>query len=377
MIPLLLLAATLASTDLRIGVAGPLSGPAGPLGQQISKAVELTAQEWNASGGVRGRRVQVIAVDDKNDPREAAAAAARLVREGVWGVVGHFRSSASLAASSVYHDAGIPQITPSSTHPFLTEQGFATLFRTCGRDDRQAQVAARFVLERLRVHRVGIVDDRTEYGRTLAEAFARTLERRRPRLVVAKTTIMQGDRQFPQAVALLRNARADLVYFGGISREAGLLLRQMRGEGIRATFVSGDGVLDTDFVKTAGEEAATGTYLTFSPDPKFLPTAQTFLRTYEKQYGDAGAYAIYAYDAAGVLLRAIERARPKNGSREELLKVGRALHALTYRGALGTLRWDAKGDVVPAPYVVYVTQKGGNILGWFEPATGMGPPRVP
>jgi branched-chain amino acid transport system substrate-binding protein len=337
----------------------------------MRQAAEMAIADWAQK---LGRKVELVLADDQFDPRQAVAVAERLVQDGVWGVVGHFYSSSSIPASAVYFQAGIPQVTATSTHPRLTAQGFDNVFRVSGRDDQHALSAADFILSRLRARRIAVVHDRTEYGRTLAETLIRVVEDRAARRMVAVQEIAQGDKDFSVQVTRLKSVDPDVVYFGGIFREGGHLIRQMRQAGLPATFVSGDGVLDPEFVKIAGEEAASGAYLTFAPDPRLLPSAQSFIRRYEARFGPIGPYVLYTYDAMGVLLRAIQVGKPPTNSKEDLRKVLRVMHSSTYDGTLGRLRWDKNGDLVAPPYVVYVTRKGGSLQGWFEQLTGVSSP---
>lgn len=367
---LFVLAMTQAKEPIRIALVGPMSGDLARMGRYMREGALLAVSEWNEKGGVLGRKVELLVGDDQADPKQAVIVAKQMVKEGVFGVVGHFTSSASIPASAIYQEAGILQITPASTDPRLTEQGFDNVFRTCGRDDQQGQVAAEFVLGTLKAKRIAAVHDKTPYGRGLAEAFSKAVERKGRRLL-AYEAIMQGEKDFEPLLERLKSLRLDVLYFGGIYREAGLLLKQMREQGLETTFVSGDGVIGEEFVRVAGEKAALGSYLTSYPDPKFLPKAKAVIARYEKRYGPIGPYSLYTFDATSALLHAIEKAKPKDGSKRELKKVSRALRAMTYVGALGSFRWDKKGDVVGAPYVVYVTKKGGNYQGWFAQITGL------
>ncbi len=364
---------TPAPSVIIIGVAGPMSGDMANVGRSVLEAVELQVEEWNEKGGILGRRLQLLVEDDHNDPLEAVSAAKRLVRAGVWGVIGHLTAAGSLPASAIYHAAGIPQITPSSTDPRLTEQGFRNLFRTCGRDDQQGRVAAEFVLEALHPRRVIVLHDHTPYGRALAETFLRRISSQDRGLKVSTLALSRGGKDLASVVEAIKAKEPDLVYFGGIFREGGLLVRQLREQGVKATLVSGDGVIGTEFVSLAGEAAATGTYLTFAPDPMLLPSADAAIKRFQNRYGAIGPYTLYAYDAAGALFTAIARAKPKSHSRSQLLRVSSALHRMTYMGALGQLRWDRKGDLVSPPYVIYQARKGGSFQGWFEQVTGRPP----
>ncbi|HWQ68779.1 MAG TPA: branched-chain amino acid ABC transporter substrate-binding protein [Patescibacteria group bacterium] len=359
--------------EITIGVVGPMSGDLAHMGRYVRDAVALAAEEWNEKGGILGRRIHLLLEDDRNDPSEAVAAAKRLVQAGVWGVIGHLTSAGSLPASAIYHAAGIPQITPSSTDPRLTEQGFMSLFRTCGRDDQQGRVAAEFVLESLRPRRVVILHDQTGYGRALAEAFKKRIVRAQRGLRVTSMVLSSERKDLGSAIEQIKTEEPDLVYFGGLYHEGGLLAKRLRELGIKATLVSGDGVIGTEFIDLAGEAAAAGTYLTFAPDPMLLPSAEAAIKRFHDRYGAIGPYTLYAYDAAGALFTAIARAKPKAASRSHLLRVSQSLHRMTYLGALGELRWDAKGDRVKPPYVIYQVKKGGSFQGWFEQVTDRTP----
>ena len=137
----------------------------------------------------------------------------------------------------------------------------------------------------------------------LADALRREIERRPPRRVVAVETLAQGDKDFTAQVGRVQASRPDVVYFGGIFREAAYLLRQLRQAGVPATFVSGDAVLDPEFVKLAGDDVAAGAYLTFAPDPRLRDSARPVIQRYESRYGTLGPYVLYVYDAVGVLLQ--------------------------------------------------------------------------
>ncbi len=359
---------------VKIGLVVPMAGEAGRVGQSMRQAAEMAVADWSEK---LARKVLLVSGDDQFDPKQAVAMAERLVQEGVWGVVGHFYSSSSIPASAVYYQAGIPQVTATSTHPRLTAQGFDTVFRVSGRDDQHALSAAEFILSRLRARRIAVIHDRTEYGRTLAETLIRVVERRTGRRVVAVEELSQGDKDFSALVTRLKSVEPDVVYFGGIFREGGYLIRQMRQAGLAAAFVSGDGVLDPEFVKIAGEDAATGAYLTFAPDPRLLVSAQSFIERFETRYGPIGPYVLYTYDAMGVLLHAIRVARPLTNTKEELRKVLKVMQTSAYDGALGHLRWDKNGDLSTSPYVVYVTRKGGSLQGWFEQLSVSAPAASP
>jgi branched-chain amino acid transport system substrate-binding protein len=339
---------------IRIGIAGPMTGDQSKMGMDFRNGVSLAVEEWNANGGVLGKETVLLIGDDQHEPKQAVSIANKMVNDGVIGVIGHFNSSCSIPASDVYNRAGIPMITPASTNPQLTEKGYRGVFRVCGRDDQQGKVAANFVSGRLKLKRIAVIHDKTTYGQGLADEFKKALGEKVE--IVYYGGIVQGDRDFKGVLTTIRGKSPELIFFGGIYPEAALLVRQAREIGLEAPFMSGDGSIDPKFIEIAGEKSAEGTYLTFSPDPQNIPDAARFVEAYREKYGEIGPYSIYAYDAANILLAAVKEAGSTEGK-----PVIDMLHSMEFQGALGKIRFDEKGDVTAAPYVIWVT-KGGKFV---------------
>jgi len=335
---------------VRIGVAGPMTGDQSKMGLDVKNGVELAVKEWNQKGGVLGKKIELLAEDDQHDPKQAVSVANKLVNAGVAGIIGHFNSSASIPASAVYNRSKVPMITPASTNPQLTEQGFQYVFRVCGRDDQQGLVAAIFVSDILKLKKVAIMHDKTTYGQGLADEFKKALGDKVE--TVYYTGIIQGDKDFRSVLTAMKGKKPELLYFGGIYPEGGLLIKQARELGINIPFMSGDGVIDQKFIEIAGPSSE-GSYLTFSPDPANIASAKGFLSSYKSAYGETGPYSIYAYDAANILLKAIEETKGVNGE-----MISKAIRNMKHSGALGELQWDVKGDVLRSPYIVWMIKNG-------------------
>lgn len=345
---------------IKIGVAGPMTGDQAKMGTDLKNGVELAVSEWNEKGGVLGKKIELFIEDDQHDPKLAVTVANKLSNSNAAGVIGHWNSSASIPASEVYRDRGnIPMITPASTNPQLTERGYENVFRVCGRDDQQGKIAAEFVANKLKIKKVAIIHDKTTYGQGLADEFKKALGNAAE--VVYYGVVIQGDKDFRAVLTSIKDKKPELIYFGGIYPEAGLLVKQAKELGIKAPFMSGDGTIDKEFIKIAGKENAEGTYLTFSPDPLNIPTAKAFLDKYHAKYGEHGPYSIYAYDAANILLTGISNAGAIDGK-----KISEAIHNLTYKGSLGAIRFDQKGDVLKAPYIIWIT-KDGEFKEYWKP----------
>ncbi len=338
------------SNIIRIGVAGPMTGDQSVFGWDERHGVKLAVQEWNKKGGVLGRKIEVIVEDDQHDPRQAVAVANRLVSDGVIGVIGHFNSNCSIPASAVYNRAGTPMISHGSTNPQLTEQGFNNVFRVCGRDDQQGKIAADFVCNKLKLSRIAIIQDKTTYGQGLADEFRKWLG---PGCkVVYYGTIVQGDKDFRAVLTNVKAQDPDLIYYGGVYPEGGLLAKQARQLGMKAVFMGGDGIMGPEFINIA-MTAANGVYATFGPDINKVKTASAFINGYKDLYGEPGPYSIYAYVAATILLTAIE-----NSKTAEPGQIIAYLHTHSFDTALGPIEFDRKGDVVHSPYVVWQVKDG-------------------
>ena len=346
-------------TTIRIGVVGPMTGDQSKMGLDVKNGTELAVKEWNRKGGVLGKKIELLVEDDQHDPKQAVAVANKLVNAGAAGIIGHFNSSASIPASAVYNRSKVPMITPASTNPQLTEQGFEYVFRVCGRDDQQGLVAAIFVSDVLKLKKVAVIHDKTTYGQGLADEFKKALGDKVA--VVYYSGVIQGDKDFRSVLTAIKGKKPELLYFGGIYPEGGLLIKQARELGINIPFMSGDGVIDQKFIEIAGP-ASEGSYLTFSPDPANIPSAKDFLNSYKSIYGEAGPYSIYAYDAANIMLQAIADTQSTDGE-----KIIKTIHNMKHSGALGELQWDVKGDVLRSPYIVWVT-KNGKFEEYWKPS---------
>lgn len=342
---------------IKIGIAGPMTGAQAKMGTDFKNGVALAVEEWNAKGGVLGKKITFIVGDDQHDPKQAVSVANKLVNAGVVGIIGHFNSSCSIPASDVYNRAGIPMISPASTNPQLTEKGYRGVFRVCGRDDQQGKIGAEFVINKLKLKKIAILHDKTTYGQGLADEFKKFVSGKVD--VVHYGGITQGDKDFKTVLTTVKQKNPQLIYFGGIYTESGLLVKQAKELGINVPFMSGDGTIDPKFIEIAGAKSAEGTYLTFSPDARNIPNAKTFIETYEKKFGELGPYSVYAYDATNILLSAIKEANTTEGK-----AVSEKIHAMEFTGALGKIKFDEKGDVTEAPYVVWITKNGKFVEYW-------------
>jgi branched-chain amino acid transport system substrate-binding protein len=335
---------------IKIGAAGPMTGDQSKMGVDLRNAVELAAAEWNARGGVLGKKIEVLAGDDQADPKQAVSIANKFINQKAVAVVGHWNSSCSIPASKYYNDANMVMISPATTNPHLTLQGFKKVFRVCGTDDQQGRVAAQFVLARLRPKRVAIIHDKTAYGQGLAEYFKKALGDNVQ--VVYYGGIIQRDPDYKAVLTTIKENKPDIYFFGGIYPEAGRLVRQAKEIGLTIPMITGDGVFDPTFIGIAGK-AAEGTYVTFGKEPAGLSTAKSFIEKYRVKYGDPGPYSIYAYDAANIILSSIAETKSIDGD-----QIAAYISKTTFHGAFGDISFDKNGDVNKAPYVIWQVKDG-------------------
>jgi branched-chain amino acid transport system substrate-binding protein len=345
------------AVTVRFGAASPLTGPQAHIGIDIRNGVQLAIDDLNAAGiEIGGRKVkfELLAEDDEANPTKATTVAQKLVDAKVAAVIGHFNSGASIPASRIYSDAGIPQISPASTNPKYTLQGFKTTFRVVAHDDQQGPTLGRFALDKLQAKAIAVIDDSTAYGQGLADAFAATVKAGGAK-IVAREHVTDKDTDFKAILTRIRGRNPDLIMFGGIDPQAGPMVRQMAELGIKARFIGGDGMQTPNFIKLAGA-AAEGAMASIPGLPKEqMPGGKAFLERYKKRFNtEVELFAPMGYDAAFVFVEAMKRA----GSVEPA-KFLPELAKTNYNGVIGPIAFDEKGDLRNGPITIYVV-KGGK-----------------
>ena len=335
-----------AQADIAIATAGPMTGQYAIFGDQMKRGAEMAVKDINAAGGVLGEQLTLEIGDDACDPKQAVAVANQMVNAGVVLMAGHFCSGSSIPASAVYNEEGILQISPASTNPQLTEQGFENVFRTCGRDDQQGTYAANYVVDNNVGSKVAIVHDKTAYGKGLADEFKKALNARGVEETMYEA-ITAGDRDFTSLITKMKEAGVDLIYLGGYHTEAGLIARQAKEQGINATMMSGDALVTDEYWAITGDTGQ-GTLMTFSPDPRKNPAAAPVVAEFEAGGYDPEGYTLYTYATIQAWAQAVEKA-----GTTDLDAVVEALHSNQFETVLGTISFDDKGDVEGENYVMY------------------------
>lgn len=348
-----LLGGAAAAQEISIGIAGPMTGQYAAFGTQFRNGAELAVADINAAGGVLGRKLKLEVGDDACDPKQARAVAEKLASMRLPVVIGHFCSSSSIPASEPYLESNVLQISPASTNPQYTERGFWNTFRICGRDDQQGTVAGEYLAKAYKGKKIAILHDRSTYGKGLADETRAALAKHGVKEAMYEA-YTQGDRDFTALVSRMKAANIDVVYLGGYHTEGGLILRQMRDQGMKTALVGGDSLVTNEFWAITGT-AGEGVRMTFGPDPRKKPSAKAVVDKFKAKGIDPEGYTLYSYASFQVWAQAVAKAGTLDAK-----KVAETIKGGKWDTVLGTLSFDKKGDITILDYVWYEWKKDGS-----------------
>src|SRR5450830_467459 len=355
--PLLALGAPAQDVEVvKIGHVAATSGAVAYFGKDNENGARMAVEALNARGvkvGGKPVRFALVAEDDAGDPKQATAAAQKLVDAKVQAVIGHQTSGTTIPASKIYFDNGIPQISPSATSPLYTAQGFNTAFRVVSNDQQLGKLLGRYAAGQLGAKRVAVIDDRTAYVKCLKEAGGSFF---------GKAFTTDKSTEFSAILTRIRASKPDLVFFGGMSAVAGPMLHQMRQLGFANTkFVGGDGICSDEIVKLAQGAVADGQVVCAEAggvDAKGKPAMDQFYADYKKRFGiPVQIYSPYTYDA----VMAVAAAMVKAGSTAPARYLP-ALAAIKYQGVTGTIAFDKAGDIRDGALTLYTFKDGHRSL---------------
>ena len=345
---------------VKIGHVGPLTGAIAHLGKDNELGAKLAIEDLNAKGikiGGQTVKFELVPEDDGADPKQGTAAATKLVDAKVNGVIGHLNSGTTIPASKIYHDAGIPQISPSATNPKYTLQGFKTAFRVVANDGQLGGVMGRYAVKDLKAKSIAIIDDGTAYGQGVADEFQKSVKAAGGKVVGREFTNDKAT-DFNAILTKLKGAKPDVVFYGGMDAVAGPMLRQMKQLGIDAKFMGGDGICSSELIKLAGDGMGDGQVICaeaggVSPDK--AAALDAWKASFKTRTGsDVQIYAPYVYDATMVMAAAMQSANSADPK-----KYLPALAKVSYDGVTGKIAFDSKGDILNGALTFY-TYKGGK-----------------
>lgn len=340
---------------IKIAVVGPTTGQVTQYGDMVREGVDTAIERINATGGVNGKKLEAVVIDDGCEPKQGPVAANRVVNDKIGFVVGHVCSGATIAATEIYNNEGVVMVTPSATSPAVTDgKNYEFIFRTIGRDDQQGPAAAKFILEKIKPKTVAVIHDKQSYGQGIATAVKDTLEKNGTKVVIFEG-INAGDSDYSAVITKLKAAKVDFVYYGGYHPEMGLLLRQGAEQGLDAKFMGPEGVGNPDINAIAGP-AVEGMLLTLPADFTLNPVNAEIVKAFKDKKRDAsGAFQLTAYAATQVIADGI-----KGAGSEDPTKVAQYLHANSFQTPIGKTSWNKQGDLNAFEFEVFTWRKDGS-----------------
>ncbi len=343
-----------ASAEVKFGITGPITGPNAAFGAQIKNGAQQAIDDINAAGGIQGQKISAEVGDDVSDPKQGVSVANKFAGDGVKFVVGPFNSGVTMPASEVYQENGILVVTPAATNPKITERKMWNIFRTCGRDDQQGAVAGGYILKHFKGKKIAVVHDKTTYGKGLADETVKAMAKGGMKPVMYEG-INIGEKDYSALVSKIKSSGADLVYWGGLHTEGGLIVRQMRDQGVKAPLMGGDGITTDEFASIGGP-GVEGTLMTYGPDARNNPAAKEVVAKFRAAKFEPEAYTLYSYAAVQIIKQAADAAKSLDPK-----KVAEKMHSgMKFKTVLGDISYDKKGDRTNLDYVMYIWKKNAD-----------------
>ena len=341
---------------VNIGHVGPLTGPQSHLGKDNERGATLAIDEANQSGIVIGGEViefRLLSEDDEANPQKGTVVAERLMDANVAGVVGHLNSGTTIPASKIYFDAGVPQVSPSATAIEFTHQGYETAYRVMANDEQQGKVLGDFAVKTLGAKSIAIIDDRSAYGKGLADEFESAVKQAGGAIMTREFTD-KTKIDFTAILTTIKGLNPDLIFYGGMDAQAGPMMKQIKNLGVTANFLGGDGIQTRQFTVLSGAEGE-GVYASSPGLPlEQMAGGSEFRDKYKQVYReDIQLYAPYAYDATSVMIDAMKRANSVDPATYSPL-----LRGADFLGVTGRIRFDERGDLKGGSISLYRVTNG-------------------
>jgi branched-chain amino acid transport system substrate-binding protein len=335
-----------------VAVVGPVTGQYASFGAQMKHGGEMAVADINAAGGVLGKTLDLKIGDDACDPKQAVAVANQMAGADVKLVAGHYCSGSSIPASKVYAESDLVQISPASTNPTFTDnRPGPNIYRVCGRDDQQGGIAGKYLAANFADKNIAFVDDKTAYGKGLAEETKKAMNEAGKKEAMEES-ITAGEKDYSALVSKLKQANIDVLYFGGYHTEAGLIIRQMRDQGMDTILMGGDALITQEFWSITGD-AGEGTLMTFSPDPRKNPAAAEVVKRFKDKGIEPEGYVLYTYAAVQAWKQAADKAKSTKAA-----DVVKAMNDTEFNTVIGKFKFNEKGDPNLPPYAVYRWSNG-------------------
>jgi len=341
---------------VKIGHAGPLTGPISHLGKDNENGVRMALDEANAAGVVIGGnkiKFEMLSEDDQADPKQGTIVAQKLVDAKVAAVVGHLNSGTTIPASKLYHDANIPQVSPSATNVTYTHQGFKTAFRVMANDAQQGKVLGDYAVKKLNAKKIAIIDDKSAYGAGLADEFEKAAKGGGAQIVTREYTDTTKT-DFTAILTRIKGMGPDLIFYGGMDSQSGPMMKQLKNLGVKAAFLSGDGTQTDQFLKLSGAEGE-GAYASSPGVPlDSMPGGKGFAEKFQAKFNvPIQLYAPYAYDSMNAIIAAMKQADSVDPA-----KYLTALANVQHQGVTANVAFDQNGDIKGGGITLYKVSGG-------------------
>ena len=340
--------------NIKIAMVIPTTGALTQYGDMVKEGATTAVEMANAAGGINGKKIELVAVDDACEPKQGPVAANRVVNSKIGYVIGPVCSGAAIAAVPIYNNEGVVVVTPSATSPGLTEgKNYHFIFRTIGRDDQQGPAAAKFIAEKVKPTKVAVLHDKQSYGQGIASSVRDDLKKAGITVALFEG-VNAGDSDYSAVITKLKSAGIDFVYYGGYHPEMGLLLRQAAEQGLKTRFMGPEGVGNPEVNAIAGP-AVEGMLLTLPADFAANPKNAAIVKAFKDNKRDpSGAFQLSSFAAAQVLLDSIKAVG------DNPAKVADHLHKSNIDTAIGNIGWDKKGDLKSFDFQIFQWHKDGT-----------------
>lgn len=353
-------ASSSAGSKILIATQSPLSGSQSAIGDSIKTGAEYALNLQKEEFAKLGIDLQLFPQDDQADPKIGVSNAEMLAANpDVLGVVGHFNTGVAIPSSVKYESASLVMVSPANSGVKLTEEGKKSVHRICARDDAQGPKGAKYAKETLGVKSVFLIHDKTAYGQGLVDEVKAQFEKDGVQ-VLGYEGITQGEKDYNFVVNQIIPKNPDMIYFGGIYPEAGILIKQAREKGYQGLFMGGDALDSSDLIKIAGPAVEGVVFTSLAGDVKQTEEGRKWAEEYEKAMGKKPeTYSVYAFDSMNVILNGIKETMKANGgkkpTREQVLE---AVHKTKdFQGEFVKVTFDEKGDNQYADVFIYKFEK--------------------
>ena len=346
----------LAQEVVKIGFGSPLTGGQANYGKDNQNGAQMAIDELNAQAikiGGKTIKFELMAEDDQADPKMGPLVAQKFVDAKVNGVVAHFNSGVTIPASSVYANAGIPQLSVS-TNVKYTQQGYKTAFRLMADDGKQGKALGEYAVKTLKLKRLAVIDDATAYGQGLADEFAKAVKASGGQVLRHEHTNDKAV-DFAAVLTSIKGTNPEAIFFGGYDQQAAPLAKQMKQLGMdKVKLMGGETMNSAKFIELAGPAAEGAIASTPGAALEARPGGKAFAAKYKARFGqDIGLYGPYFYDGVMTIAAAMKAANSTDPT-----KYLPALAKINYKGITADIAFDAHGDLTHGLLTIFQVKNG-------------------